>query len=195
LIPLISDIVPGWPGGLETLGERSGEVAEVLDNLRNTVLPMKKSGSEVSWLIENWDEADDYTRAAAIWNGLSEIDATGIPDRRIPWRTIKDVRRSVSVGQTWTGRGFTLKRTDRRIILTATEETSGRCGDEGRIILEAEDLVQGFTATLGGYRILIQPDSIDAVSAPVEIPFRWEIEQAGYPWIIYYRKVIRTVLS
>ncbi|MDT8299758.1 MAG: tRNA lysidine(34) synthetase TilS, partial [Spirochaetaceae bacterium] len=167
LIPLISEIVPGWPGGLETLGERSGEVADVLDNHRKKVLPMKKCDSEVSWLIENWDEADDYTRAAAIWNGLSEIDVSDIPDRRVPWRTIKDMRRSVSMGQTWTGRGFTLKRTDQRIILAVIEQTFGKFGDEGRIVLDAEDLIKGFTATLGGYRIVIQPDAIDIASAPV----------------------------
>lgn len=153
LIPLISEIFPGWGTALNVLGERSLEASESLKRAASEQLHEIIGECRYSWNENEWDSASEYSKALALWKAFNFLDNSGIPDRRFPWRSLKEARSAVNKRRAWNSFGFSLERRNGRVSMSRGE-MSGKYGiSEGRVLLDRHDVAGIFTSVLGGFRI------------------------------------------
>jgi tRNA(Ile)-lysidine synthetase-like protein len=174
LLPLISEIFPGWPSALSSLAERSREAAEALELAAETLLPSTAGPDSCSWDGARWHDAPDYLKAAAVWKAVDSLDESGVPDLRFPWRSVKALRDAVSNGKEWKSGGLEAQRCNGRIYLRREVTVPA-----GRILLRKEEAEAGFDAVLAGYRIRVSarkadhgdPKAVRVAGWPLEIRF------------------------
>ena len=149
LIPLVESIFPGWEKSLISLGERSAEVSKAL-KLYLENIPVEKNNSICQWTSEDWHNLPDYLKSLLIWDSLNYLDKSGIPDRRIPWKAVKNARSAADSGRIWTYREFKLYCGENKIFLERTE--SGQYA-RGRIILTGKDVQGCFRTEIAGFSV------------------------------------------
>jgi len=150
LIPLVQDIYPGWSKALETLGERSREADVSLKAAVSSQLVCRKTENECIWKECDWDATTDYLKALSLWDAFNYLDNSGIPDRKLSWKSVKEARRSVDKNQIWNSFGLKLERTGGSVIMSRPPEAGM---STVRILLDREDVGADFSAVLGGYRV------------------------------------------
>ena len=153
LLPLISDIVPGWTSALAVLGERSFETSEALHAFLDRDLPGTQSDNRCTWSRESWDQAPAYLRAMALWRGINGVEGSSESDRRIPWKTITAARAAVDRNRDWSGSGFSLIINGGGITLCPDGEGEG----EGRVVLHRDEILNGLDIHLGHLRVICGP--------------------------------------
>ena len=153
LIPLISDIFPGWSRALNVLGERSRETALALKRLRSKELGSVVECDRYIWNEGNWDSASEYSKALALWDAFNHLDNSEIPDRRISWRTLKTARMAADSRRVWNSHGFKLVRKHGFIEMSRADSALEHSG--GRIILSRSEVKKGFVADIGPYDIVV----------------------------------------
>jgi len=150
LIPLIQDIYPGWDRALETLAERSREAGESLKAEVSSRLSCRKTENECLWNECDWNASTEYLKALALWEAFNHLDDSGIPDRKLSWKSVKEARKAVAEKKIWNSFGLRLERDGGSVRMS-------RPGEAGmstvRILLESGDVDDGFSAVLGGYRV------------------------------------------
>lgn len=176
LIPLISDIFPGWPKALGVLGEKSWEAARALKRLCSMELSSVVESDRYMWKEGDWDSASEYSKALALWDAFNNLDDSEIPDRRIPWRGLKAARAAVDARRAWNSYGFKLARKHGFVEMNPADapDTLGLSG--GRIILSRDEVKRGFAANIGSYDIAV---SLQRPSYPGIVAFRienWPLE-------------------
>jgi len=150
LIPLVTDIFPGWGKALETLGERSKEAAKALSDSAASQLPGMKTGDDCCWNEEDWDSASEYLKALSLWDAFNHLENSQIPDRQLPWKSLKEARSSINKKRSWNAFGLKLERTDGVVKMS---RSGGRGVSWIRILLEYADIIDDFESFLGGYCI------------------------------------------
>jgi tRNA(Ile)-lysidine synthetase-like protein len=176
LIPLISDIFPGWDTALDTLGERSVEVSTALKNLSAEQLPPRISNSDYSWDVDAWDSASEYSRALALWEAFNHLDNSGIPDNRFSWRGLKEARTAANGGRAWNAHGLNLRREKGKIIMSQGEQYRNPPIIEGRIVVTRQDAAEGMQTYLAGYKIRISLKKPEESSVKVIEARKWPLE-------------------
>lgn len=186
LIPLISEIFPGWSASLDTLGERSREAADLLDTSSDAELPSTLSKDECSWSKKDWDSASEYSRALALWKGFNSLDNSGIPDHRFPWRRLKEARRAINEGRVWNGPGLRLEVQNDYIVMTTRERKKASLKPDGRIVVSRNEARDSFRIELGGFKIHV------CLDAARELPF-CAYEVRNWPIIIKFGRDLVSV--
>jgi len=153
LMPLISDIFPGWPRALAVLGEKSQEAARALKKLRSMELGSTVECDRHIWKEEDWDSASEYSKALALWNAFNHLDTSNIPDRRIPWRALKEARTAIDARRTWNSHGFKSAWKNGFIEVGLADSPDASANAGGRIILSRSEVKRGFAANIGSYDI------------------------------------------
>jgi len=155
LMPLVSDIFPGWPRALNVLGEKSREAARALRKFRSMELNSTAKCDRYMWKEGDWDCASEYSKVLALWDAFNHLDNSGIPDRRIPWRTLKEARTAINARKTWNSHGFKLVRKNGLVEMGRADfpDASGNSG--GRIILNRDEVKRGFVTNIGSYDIVV----------------------------------------
>jgi len=180
LIPLISDIFPGWPKALSVLGERSQEATLALKKLCYKELNPIVECDRYMWNEGDWDSAAKYSKALALWNAFNYLDNSKIPDRRIPWRALKEARKAADSRRAWNSHGFKLIRKPGVIEISRADSRDALGNSGGRIILSRSEVRRGFVANIGSYDIVVslqKPNYPGIVSSchienwPLEIRF------------------------
>jgi len=182
LMPLISDIFPGWPRALSVLGERSQEAALALRRLASKELAFTAECDRYAWDGDDWDSASEYSKALALWDAFNHLDNSAIPDRRIPWRTLKEARAAADARRIWCSHGFKLTRRHGFIEMSQADSPDALEHSGGRIILSRSEVEKGFAANIGPYDIVV---SLQRLSHPGVVASRighWplEIRFGGY---------------
>ena len=176
LMPLMSDIFPGWPRALGVLGEKSQEAARALKKLRSMELDSTVECNRYMWNGEDWDSASGYSKALALWDAFNNLDTSNIPDRRISWRTLKEARRAVDARRTWNSHGFKLAWRNGSIDMGSADSPDTLANAGGRIILSRDEIDRGFAASIGSYEIAV---SLQKTTHPKVFAFRirnWPLE-------------------
>ena len=150
LIPLVTDIFPGWEKALETLGERSKEAADALSRAAASQLPCRKTGDDCCWNEADWDSASEYLKALSLWEAFNHLDNSRIPDRQLPWKSLKEARRSINEKRSWNAFGLKLEISDAVVRMS---RSGGRGSSWVHILLEYADIIDDFESVLGGYHI------------------------------------------
>ncbi len=150
LIPLISDIIPGWEKALDTLGERSSEASAVLKRTASEQLRVTITVNCWKWKVKDWDSADEYSKALSLWDAFNHLESSDIPDRRLSWRSLKEARSSVNEGRAW--RAFNLNLERQGAYVCMSRETA-EYKFNGRVILDRHDVENGFNVLFGDVRI------------------------------------------
>lgn len=153
LLPLITDIYPGWPSALRILSERATEVTEALEKAMKVVLPQAERDDLPIWECKVWDEAPAYFRALAIWKAVNHFDDSVVPDRRYPWKTVKAIRKALESNGLWESKGIVAERTEEFLQFGKADESF-----EARLILTQEEAKAGFQTIMRGRTICISPD-------------------------------------
>lgn len=180
LIPLISEIFPGWSATLDTLGERSREAAELLNSASEDELPpILNNNGECSWDRKNWESASEYSKALALWKGFNCLDNSGIPDHRFPWRRLKEARMAANDGRVWNGPGLRLEVQKKIIVMKIPERENVSLNHRGRIIVSRDEAAEYFYTNLGGFNVHVCLDKV------AERPFS-KYEVANWPIIIEF---------
>jgi len=152
LIPLVTDIFPGWEKALGTLGERSREASDALSRSAASQLPCRKAGDECCWDEADWDEAEEYLKALSLWDAFNHLDNSRIPDRQLPWKSLKEARRSVNEKRSWNAFGLKLEITDGIVRMSRSGGRQSACI---RILLEKADILDDFESVLGGFYLKV----------------------------------------
>ncbi len=152
LLPLITDIFPGWPSSLHVLSERAEEVSDALSRSMDMELPSLQKDKRYCWNPAQWDASPEYFRAMAIWDAVNRFDDSELPDRRYPWKSVKAVRNALRKSGKWTFGGITAERNEHSLEIRRTGEHL-----EGRLIVTQDEARNGFEAVFRGLRILIAP--------------------------------------
>lgn len=186
LIPLISEIFPGWSTTLETLGERSREAAALLESASEDELPANLNKGEYSWARKNWETASEYSKALALWKGFNNLDNSGIPDHRFSWRRLKEARMAVNEGRVWNGPGLRLEVQKDNIVMKNPELEKANLNYRGRIIVSRDEAVEHFHIDLGGFHVLVCLNEVE------KLPYR-KYEVTSWPIIIEFGPTELTV--
>jgi tRNA(Ile)-lysidine synthetase-like protein len=176
LIPLISDIFPGWDTALDTLGQRSDEVSTALKRFSNEQLPALIGNSEYSWGVDAWGSASEYSKALALWDAFNHLDNTGIPDNRFSWRSLKEVRNAANCGRAWNAYGLNLRQENGRVLMSQGEQYPKAPKIEGRIVVSREDAVKGIETFLAGFKIRISLENPKETAVKVIETRKWPLE-------------------
>ena len=137
LIPLLSDIFPGWESALFTLSEKSQEVAGALESLQKSHLKSTRQGKKISWNLSDWEAVAPYLRARAIWEGIDLLGHSSEPDRRVPWKAVTDARFRLEKDGIWNGYAVRFRRLEKIIEATPLPDSPGF----GRIVIERDGLL------------------------------------------------------
>ncbi len=179
LIPLITDIFPGWETALGTLGERSVEAADALRRTAASQLPCVKAEDECRWGEAAWDEAAEYLKALSIWDAFNHLDISGIPDRQLPWKSLKEARRSVNKKRSWNAFGLQLDIFDGVVRMSRSR---GRRSSRIRILLEYDDILDNFESNLGGFHLKVSFSKVSITRASEKAPGLRHIKMFPGDW-------------
>lgn len=149
LIPLLSDIIPGWERAALTLAQRSWEVQKALNSLCEDIIPIEWHGKTGRWLEDNWDAAPDYLKAVTLWKLLNSLDESGIPDRRFSWSLITDIRSTLETRGKWQGLDVSICRETPYFVVKRSDEKLG----EGRILIDNDISGDDCVQILGPWRV------------------------------------------
>ena len=119
LIPLLSDIMPGWEKAAITLSERANEVCGVLESVFRESLPVSWKHHQGKWPANNWYNAQPYIKAMTLWDVFNRLDESHIPDRRIPWRAVVNARDSLDASGKWSGYGISISCNEKYFIASS----------------------------------------------------------------------------
>lgn len=155
LLPLITEIFPGWPKALSLLGEKSREAARALRKLCSTELGSTAESAIYMWKEGDWDSASEYSKILALWDAFNYLDDSEIPDRRIPWRGLKEARAAIDARRTWNSYGFKLTRKHGFVEMELDKSPDALGPSGGRIILSRDEVKRGFAANIGSYDIAV----------------------------------------
>jgi len=150
LIPLVTEIFPGWEKALGTLGERAMEATVSLNKSVSTFIPCKNKGNKSCWKESDWDSSPEYLKALLLWNSFNFLENSGIPDRQLPWRSLKEARKSLNEKRSWNAFGLSLERTGGNITMSRVEASINQ---RGRILLTYSDVSDDFSVVLGKFRV------------------------------------------
>jgi len=176
LLPLLSDIFPGWSKTLGVLGEKSQEAALALRRLSSKELSPTVERDSYSWKEGDWDSASDYSKALVLWDAFNKLDDSGIPDRRISWRTLKAARAAIDARRAWNSYNLKLARGNGFIVMSKADFKDALRDTGGRIILGRSEVEAGFAADIGPYHISV---SLQRAAHPGVLVFsigNWPLE-------------------
>lgn len=149
LIPLVTDIFPGWNSALCTLAERSQEVQAALEAAFSTAVPITWDDSGGRWPLRAWQAAPEYLKSMAVWKVLNRLAFRNEPDRRVAWHTVKAIRHALDKDGKWLGYGVEIVRDgDEFMALPQGPETG-----QARLILHKEQHSGSFKTKLGPWSI------------------------------------------
>jgi len=217
LIPLMTDIFPGWPAALGTLGERSLEALETLRWARSMELPEHSARhgewpraarpikERISWKESDWKRATGYSQALAIWHAFNRLDTSEIPDRRFSWRALKAARTAVNEGRDWNSPELTLTCQNGLVVATEGEKEAVHALDDlqredllkgapanlkWRLILNKKDVNPMYSAKLGGISI-----QVTTPQAPKSEEFRAIAIETGWPLVLEFDRSGKTIMA
>ncbi len=178
LIPLITEIFPGWQNAADTLIGRSKQVNESLEKELERSLTHGVAGENVYWLQVNWNSASSYIRSMAILQAINRIEGKASDSRRISWKLITELRRAADRSETLTTGGYRIAGSGDKIHLgRATKEW------EGRIIIQNMHQLNNLAFTTGQYNVVAGIDTagvqiiVNTEYFPIE--FSWKEETKG----------------
>ena len=182
LIPLISDIMPGWEKAALVLAGRSREVQQALRAFHEQAIPViwKPDGPleySAKWSSEAWDAAPDYLKAMTLWDVLDRLDTSGIPDRRISWSCITNARRVFDESGQWSGQGVQLRRNGDECTALTMETTAG----EARFVIERADILE----SQGKWQDAVGPWRVWASFMPMENSRAFSVKSNDWPLILH----------
>lgn len=222
LIPLMTEIFPGWPAALDSLGERSLEAVETLRWAQSVELPEhsalrgewpveseaamkadKPIVGRISWKESDWKQATGYSQALAIWDAFNRLDVSGIPDRRFSWRALKAARKAVNEGRDWNSPELALTCRNRMIVATEGQREAVKAIDN----LPCGDSLLGAPARLKWRLILDEKDVNPVYSAnlggffvrvtTLEVPRNDESKaitlDTGWPLVLEFDRMKRSI--
>lgn len=171
LIPLMEEIFPGWPSSIKTLADRSDSAREALEMAEKTVLPREEEGTRTRWRLGDWETAPFYIKARSLWSAYDRADPEATPDSRFPWSDVVELIGALEERKSREKRRFRVSVVDNRVVAEPVRMHSfhAETGDEngklvspsaGRgnrgwsVLLEREDIAEGNSVVVGGFRII-----------------------------------------
>ena len=134
LVPVLSDIFPGFVQSLDLQSERAGLIDRFLTDESSSRLAIYGAGKSVAFDRDEFYEAPPIIRLYALYNAIDKVGRRLVaPGTRVPYRALRDV---VTAGDDGVGdekhllqtSWFELVRTDRRIEVRKRVEIEGEKG-------------------------------------------------------------------